>query len=298
MPSSPTDFLRPEAVAKLRGIDLRARLVVEGFLAGLHRSPYKGFSVEFTEHRQYIPGDELKRVDWKVYGRTDRFYIREYEEETNLRAWLVLDGSGSMAYAGSGMSKLEYANCLAASLAYLLLHQKDSAGLVTFSDRIDRYLPPRSTPAHLHAVLRELARVKPGGDTDVGGTLDALAERIKRRGLVIIISDLWDDETRVLRALRHFRHRRHEVIVFHVTDPVECDLAFRGPVVLRDLESGRELTVDPRVIGADYRRSWQQRCAALERGCAEALVDYCRVSTTTPFDRALFRYLERRRRLA
>jgi uncharacterized protein (DUF58 family) len=294
---SPTDFLKPEAVAKLRGIDLRARLVVEGFLAGLHRSPYKGFSVEFTEHRQYIPGDELKRVDWKVYGRTDRFYIREYEEETNLRAWLVVDTSGSMAYAGSAMSKLEYSGCLAASLAYLLLHQKDSCGLVTFSDRIDRYLPPRSTPAHLHAVLRELARAKPGGDTDVGSTLDSLAERIKRRGLVVVISDLWDDEGRVLRALRHFRHRRHEVIVFHVTEPVEAGLDFRGPVVLRDLETGRELTVDPRVIGADYRKSWQRRCAELERGCAEALVDYCRVSTATPFDRALFAYLERRRRI-
>ncbi len=295
---SPTDYLKPEAVARLRGIDLRARLVVEGFLAGLHRSPYKGFSVEFTEHRQYIPGDELKRVDWKVYGRTDRFYIREYEEETNLRAWLVLDTSGSMAFAGSGMSKLEYANCLAASLAYLLLHQKDSAGLVTFSERIDRYLPPRSTPAHLHVILRELARTKTGGDTDVGAALDALAERLKRRGLVIVISDLWDDEQRVLRALRHFRHRRHEVIVFHVTDPVETELGFRGPVVLRDLESGRELTVDPRVVAGDYRRLWQRRTAALERGCTEALVDYCRVSTATPFDRALFAYLERRRRLS
>lgn len=294
-------LLRPEAIARLRGLDLRARLVVEGFLAGLHRSPHKGFSVEFTEHRQYLPGDELKRVDWRVYARTDRFYIREYEEETNLRAWLVCDISNSMNWPdkpANRMGKLEYSGCLAASLAWLLVHQKDSCGLVTFADRIIRYIPPRSTPAHLHAILIELARIRPGGDTNIAATLDSLAARIRRRSLLIIITDLWDDEAKVIHALKHFRYRRHEVILFHVVDPIEAGLEFRSPLVLRDTETGAELTVDPRVIGPDYRRSWRRRCGAFERGCAEARVDYCRVTTDTPFDRALLRYLQRRRQLA
>jgi len=292
-----TEFLRPEVAARLKGIDLRARLVVEGFLAGLHRSPYKGFSVEFTEHRQYMPGDELKRIDWRVYGRTDRFFIREYEEETNLRAYLVLDSSNSMSFRTSGISKLEYASCLAASLAYLLLHQKDSAGLITFSDRIDSFIPPRSTPVHLNVLLGALERLKPGGDTDVAATLHQLAERVKRRGLIILLSDLWDDESAVVSALRHFRFRKHEVLVFHVLDPAERDFGFRQPVVLRDLETGAELTVDPRVVGHKYRQALAGRLSLFERRCAEGLIDYHRFTTDTPFDQALFAYLERRRRL-
>jgi len=292
-----SELLRPEVVAKLRSIDLKARLVVEGFLAGLHRSPYKGFSVEFSEHRAYMPGDELKRIDWRVYGKTDRFFVREYEEETNLRGYLVVDASGSMGYGTTGLTKLQYASYLAASLAYLLLHQKDSTGLAVFTDRVETYVPPRSSPAHLSVLLRHLDRLRPGGDTDLAGTFHALAERIKRRGLVIIISDLWDDQSRVLSALRHFRHRKHEVLVFHVIDPNERDFAYRSPVVLRDMESGREMTLDPRVVGGEYRRGFDEHCRAFERGCREGLVDYHRLTTDTPFDRALFSYLERRHRL-
>jgi uncharacterized protein (DUF58 family) len=292
-----TRFLKPEVVAKLKGIDLKARLVVEGFLAGLHRSPYKGFSVEFTEHRPYMPGDEPKRIDWKVYAKTDRFVVREYEEETNLRAYLVLDASGSMSYATGKVSKLEYASMLAASLAYLLLHQKDSAGLITFSDKINTYVPPRSTPAHLNALLHQLAVVKPGGDTNIAGTFHQLAERVKRRGLVIIMSDLWDEPQAVLTALRHFRHKKHEVLVFHIQDPNEREFAFRTPVVLRDMETGREMTVDPRLLREQYQKDFDGFFAAFERGCREAAIDYHRVTTDTPFDRALFSYLERRSRI-
>jgi len=292
-----TRFLKPEVVAKLKGIDLKARLVVEGFLAGLHRSPYKGFSVEFTEHRPYMPGDEPKRIDWKVYAKTDRFVVREYEEETNLRAYLVLDASGSMSYATGKVSKLEYASMLAASLAYLLLHQKDSAGLITFSDKINTYVPPRSTPAHLNALLHQLSIVKPGGDTKIAGTLHQLAERVKRRGLVIIMSDLWDEPQAVLTALRHFRHKKHEVLVFHVQDPNEREFAFRTPVVLKDMETGQELTVDPRVLREQYQKDFDRFFATFERGCREAAIDYHRVTTDTPFDRALFSYLGRRRRM-
>lgn len=291
-------LLKPEVVARLRSIDLKARLVVEGFLAGLHRSPYKGFSVEFTEHRPYMPGDELKRVDWRVYGRTDRFFIREYEEETNLRAYIIIDSSGSMAYKTTGLTKLEYSSYLAASLAYLLLHQKDSAGLTVFTDRIDSFVPPRSSPGHLNILLNRLDRLKPGGDTNLADTFHQLAERIKRRGLIIILSDLWDDQARVLSALRHFRHRKHEVLVFHVIDPNESAFAYRSPVVLRDMETDQEITLDPRVVGDEYRRGFRDYCHGFEKGCREALVDYQLITTDTPFDRALFAYLERRQRLS
>jgi uncharacterized protein (DUF58 family) len=292
-----TAFLRPDVVSRLKGIDLKARLVVEGFLAGLHRSPYKGFSVEFTEHRQYMPGDELKRIDWKVYAKTDRFFVREYEEETNLRAYLVLDSSGSMSYSTGKVTKLEYASLLAASLSYLLLHQKDSAGLVTFSDRIEQYVPPRSSPAHLAVLLRQLAGLKPGGDTNVTDALHQLAERIRRRGLVIIMSDLWDEPAAVLSALRHFRHRKHEVLVFHIMDPNERLFGFSNPVVLRDLETGQEMTVDPRVIRNEYQQTFDAHFREFEHDCREGLIDYHRMTTDTPFDRALFSYLERRSRL-
>ncbi|NPV14894.1 DUF58 domain-containing protein [candidate division WOR-3 bacterium] len=290
--------LKPELVAKLKGIDLKARLVVEGFLAGLHRSPYKGFSVEFTEHRPYMPGDELKRIDWRVYGRTDRFFIREFEEETNLRAYLLLDASGSMHYPPGTITKLDYSRWLAASLAYLLTRQKDSVGLVIFTDRINRYIPPRATGAHLRIIFRELENTKPGGDTSLGNTLHQLAERLKRRGLVIIISDLWDNQTEVLAGLRHFRARKHELLLFHIFHPDEANLNFPTPLLLRDLETGAELTVDPRLLKTRYQESFRQRSAEFKKGCNEARIDYQPLSLATPFDQALLKYLERRRRLS
>jgi uncharacterized protein (DUF58 family) len=292
-----TQFLKPEVVARLKGIDLKARLVVEGFLAGLHRSPYKGFSVEFTEHRPYMPGDEPKRIDWKVYAKTDRFVVREYEEETNLRAYLVLDASGSMAYKTGRISKLEYAGMLAASLSYLLLHQKDSAGIITFSDRINTYVPPRSAPAHLNVLLRQLSALQSGGDTNIASTFHQLAERVKRRGLVVIMSDLWDEPQAVLTALRHFRHKRHEVIVFHIQDPNEREFGFRTPMVLKDLETGRELTIDPRVLREQYQKDFDGFFRQFEQGCREARIDYHRITTDMPFDKALFSYLERRQHI-
>jgi uncharacterized protein (DUF58 family) len=244
-----------------------------------------------------MPGDEPKRIDWKVYAKTDRLVVREYEEETNLRAYLVLDASGSMSYATGKVSKLEYASMLAASLAYLLLHQKDSAGLIIFSDKINTYVPPRSTPAHLNALLHQLSILKPGGDTNIAGTFHQLAERVKRRGLVIIMSDLWDEPQAVLTALRHFRHKKHEVLVFHIQAPNEREFAFRTPVVLKDMETGREMTVDPRVLREQYQKDFDRVFATFERGCREAAIDYHRVTTDMPFDRALLSYLERRSRM-
>jgi uncharacterized protein (DUF58 family) len=292
-----TPLLKPELIARLKGIDFKARMVVEGFLSGLHRSPYKGFSVEFAEHRQYMPGDELKRIDWRVYGRTERFFVREYEEETNLRAYLVLDASASMAYPAGSYSKLDYGRWLAASLAYLLNRQKDSTGLVTFSAKIDRYIPPRATTAHLRNIFRGLEALRPAGETNISSTLHELAERIRRRGLVIVISDLWDDETAIVSALRHFRARKHELLVFHLFHPDEAQLDFRQPVRLRDLETGQEITVDPRLIQRQYHERFTRRREYFRRSCAEAGIDYQPQSITTPFDQALFTYLEHRRRL-
>ena len=193
-------FLKPEVLAKLQGLDVKARLVVEGFLTGLHKSPYHGFSVEFAEYRQYMPGDEPKRVDWKVFARSDRYYVKEFEEETNLRAWILLDASSSMGYHSDGIPKLEYASYLAASLAYLLLKQQDAVGLVLFDQAIRTYIPPRAMTSHLTTILQHLSKTKPGGKTDVSATFHELAEKIKRRGLIIVLSDLMDDPDKVCRT--------------------------------------------------------------------------------------------------
>jgi|UniRef100_A0A7C6EDJ4 uncharacterized protein (DUF58 family) len=290
-------FLLPEVIAKLRRIDLKARLVVEGFLTGLHRSPFKGFSVEFAEYRQYMPGDELKRIDWKVYAKTDRFYIREYQEETNLRAYLLLDTSGSMSYASDKISKLEYASYLAASLAYLLLKQKDSVGLVPFDTKIKKYIPPRQSGAHLSVLLATLDKIQPGGETDLAQTFHQLAEKIYRRGLVIILSDLFDAKEKVLKALRHFRHRKHEVLVFQILDRNEIDFAFSAPLVLKDLETAKELTIDPRPIRKEYQKTFEDFFNDFRRRCRESRIDYHLITTDMPFDRALFAYLAKRTRL-
>lgn len=290
-------YLIPEVIAKLKRIDLKARLVVEGFLTGLHRSPYKGFSCEFAEYRSYMPGDELKRIDWKIYAKTDRFFIREYEEETNLKAYLLLDASGSMSYTSGKISKLEYSEYLAASLGYLLIKQRDSVGLAVFTSQLDHYIPPRSVPTHLSSLLKTIEQVKPGGDTDLANTFHQLAEKIRRRGLVIIFSDLFDDKEKVISSLHHFRHKKHEVLVFHILDKNELDFNFPQPLILRDLESNKEITLDPRVIKKDYQKALNEFMFDFKRRCREYLIDYHLITTDTPLDKALLYYLEKRRRL-
>jgi len=290
-------FLVPEVLAKLKRIDLKARLVVEGFLAGLHRSPFKGFSQEFAEYRSYMRGDEPKRIDWKVYAKTDRYFIREYEEETNLKAYILIDASGSMKYASDKVTKLEYASYLAASLAYLLIKQRDSVGLVTFTSKLDSYIPPRSTPAHLSVLLRTIDKLRPGGDTNLAYTFHQLAEKIKRRGLVIILSDLFDDKENVVSALRHFRHRKHEVLVFHILDKNELEFSFAQPLILKDLETSKEITLDPRPIRKEYQKTLKEFFSDFKRKCREHLIDYHQITTNIPLDRALFEYLEKRSRL-
>ncbi len=290
-------FLDPGVVSKLATMELRARLVVEGFVTGLHKSPYKGFSVEFAEHRQYMPGDPLKHIDWKVYGKTDRFYVKEYEEETNLRAYILLDASASMAYGADTISKLEYARYLAAALTYLMLKQQDSVGLLVFDQEIREFIPPRSNPTQLHLLLSELDRARPSSETDIGLVLHDLARRIRRRGLVILISDLLDDPRDVLPGLKHFRHLKHEVVVFHVLDPREVEFRFDSDATFRDMETGELMTTEPFSIRGDYVRAVDDWMTMLKRECAESRIDYVPIRTSMPYDRALFSYLEKRKRL-
>ena len=292
------DFLKPEVVARLSRLDLVARLVVEGFITGLHRSPYHGFSVEFAEYRQYMPGDAFRDVDWKLYAKTDRLYVKQYEEETNLKAYLLLDASASMAYGSGPLTKFQYAAYTAAALSYLMLKQRDAVGLVAFDAGIQSYLPPRSVSSHLHALLSTLDGISPeGADTDLAQTFHDLAERIVRRGLVIVLSDLMDDPASLISGLKHFRHRRHEVVVFHILDPRERDLAFSRETRFVDLESGAQVATEPWHIAPDYRAAMDALVNRFQRECRDSLIDYVPVDTSQSFDTVLVNYLAKRKQL-
>jgi uncharacterized protein (DUF58 family) len=291
--------LDPAVVARLAHLDVRARLVVEGFIAGMHRSPFHGFSVEFAEHRPYMPGDPLKNLDWKVWARSDRLLIKQYTEETNLRCHLLMDLSGSMAFKSprAAMSKIEYAQSLAAALAYLMLQQQDAVGAMLFADRPLRYLPARAVRSHLDELLKALGSATPQGRTRLGPALHELAERIKRRGLIILFSDLMDVPAEVLLGLQHFRHRRHEVIVFHILDPDEVEFPYTDTATFVDMESGERLTTEPWEIARRYRERLALWSGQYAHVCRENRIDYVRLDTRTPFDQALLAYLEKRARL-
>jgi len=291
-------FLTAEAVARLRNMNLIARTVVEGFVSGLHRSPYHGFSVEFSDHRQYTPGDNLRDLDWLALARTDKYYIKRYEEETNLRAYLLLDVSGSMAYqSDDNVTKMEYGCYLAASLAYLMIRQQDSVGLITFDRQIRTNIPPRGTTVHLNHILRHLETLEPGEVTNVSETFHDLAEMIRRRGLIIIISDLYDDEREVMRALRHFRHKHHEVILFHIFDRAELDFPFRRLSDFVDLETNERIQIDPRYVRDEYRRQIQAFIDTYKRACSESRIEYVTTDTSVPYDFMLSAYLSKRKHL-
>ena len=290
-------YLDPTTISKLGRLDLKARLVVEGFIAGLHRSPYRGFSVEYAEHRQYMPGDPIKHIDWKAFAKSDRFYIKEYEEETNLKAYIFLDVSASMGYTSGGISKLEYGKYLAAALTYLMLTQQDSVGLILYDERIRQYIPPRSINNHLHTILQHLHQAEPGSTTGSRATFHALAERIKRRGLIMIISDLFDDPEDIVSSIKHFRHRKHEVIVFRLLDPAEQQFSFERPIKFRDMETGEEVFTHPREIRDEYLAQLQEQNELYSRVCRENAADYLTLDTATPFDYALLSFLSKRAKL-
>ncbi len=297
-----TGLLDPLIISRLGSLDLIARTLVEGFLVGLHRSPYHGFSVEFAEYRQYIPGEPTAHIDWRVYAKTDRHYIRVFHQETNLHARLLLDVSASMAQAAHGgkdhLTKLEYAKLLTAALCYLLIKQNDATGLVTFDRRPLQIVPPRSSRRQLMHLLSLLERVQPGEQTDVGEVLGTLAERMWRRGLVVVISDLIDDPDRVLTGLKHFRHREHEVIVFHVLDPREVDLRFSQEARFIDPEQQLDpIRAQPWHLREAYVAEVEAWRGRLARECQQHQIDYVPLTTDTAFDRALLAYLNKRAKL-
>ncbi len=292
-------YLLPEVVARVKNLELIAKFIVEGFLVGLHKSPFHGFSVEFSEHRQYMPGDNIRDIDWKVYGRTDRFYIKQYEEETNLKAYLLLDVSGSMGYTSHGITKLQYATYLAAALAYILIKQRDAVGLGLFAHKLMKYLPPKSTPSYLKFLFRSLEQAEPQPvSTSVSETLHLMAEKIKRRGLIILLSEfLYEDADKILEGIRHFRYYNHEVLVFNILDPKDWFFDFTDEVTFVDLESGDEMKTQPYLIRRDYRNLIEAFYKSLRTGCYNMQVDFQNIFTREPFDKALIRFLLKRQRL-
>ena len=289
-------FLDPAVIARLGTLELKAKTVVEGFLSGLHRSPFKGFSVEFAEYRQYIHGDDLSTIDWKVFARSDRYYVKKFEEETNLACHLLLDVSGSMAYRSRGPSKFEYAACLAASIGYLMSRQRDAVGLMAFDDRIVSALPASTRPGHLRNLLVALARLGPGRRTNVSKPLRQLAESLTRRGMVILISDLLDDPEAVLRGLKHFHHRGSDVLVFHVLDPDEIDFPFDRATRFEDLETDEEIVAVPGVVRAHYQKALGALIERYRRELGGAGIGYQLLNTKQPLEMALLAYLSTRAR--
>ncbi len=292
------EYLSPEIVSRLSRLDLIAKYVVEGYITGLHKSPYHGFSTEFAEHRQYMNGDSLRYLDWKVYGRTDRMYVKRFEQETNLKSHIILDISGSMGFKSRGsVSKLTYGNILVAALSLLMIHQRDSVGLLTFSDSLKSYIPPRSVQSQLKEILKVLSVTEPSGNTVTGTILHTLAERLSVRGLVIFISDLIIDPDELIHGLKHFRHNGHEVLVFHILDPMELQFDFNDETNFIDMETNEKITTLPWHIRKEYLSMYNDHLSALVHSMHEISVDYARFTTDIPFDRAITEYLSKRKRL-
>ena len=290
-------YLEPEMVARLSNMSLRARLVVEGYIIGQHKSPFHGFSVEFAEHRAYGPGDEIRHIDWKLYGKTDRFFVKQYEEETNLRSYILIDTSRSMEYKSNKISKLDYGNYLSAALAYLMINQQDGVGLTLFDNQIQTFIPPRSKPSHVNTILTHLDKIRSGKDTDVGIVLHEMAERIKKRGLIILISDLFDETGNIINGLKHFRHNKQEIKVFHVMDRKELNFDFSNRTKFKDMETDEQITTEPWKIRKIYQKAIQSYQDELRLRCREQKIDYVPLFTDQNLDLALNEYLKKRQRL-
>lgn len=320
-------YLIPSVIARLSNMELKAKQVVEGFMAGLHKSPYHGFSVEFAEHRQYMPGDDPRHLDWKVLARTNRYYIKQFEEETNLKSYILLDISKSMTYNSKAgepnglkaksifrkfvkssvkddikektekISKLEYSSYLAASLSYLMVMQKDAVSLTTYDVKARSYIPPHSTKTNLKLILKELSAVKSKYETGTAASLNKIAEKIKRKGLVIIISDFFDKQEEVINALKHFRYNKNEVIIFQVLDPVELSFLEGSPMTIVDLETREEMYSQPFAVQKSYKEAMKEFIEKYKTECRKNRIDYVLLTTETPFDISLLRYLNKRSRI-
>lgn len=291
-----TSFLDPSVLARIDNLELLARTVVDGFINGLHRSPYLGLSMDFAEHRAYMPGDDIRRIDWRVFGRTDRFYVKEFEADTNANFVVVLDVSRSMAYASDGISKLDYGRYLAACLTYFSRQQRDRVGLVTIDDKIVDFVPPSAK--HLEMVLHTIERIEPGGGSRLDDSLLKVAESLRRRSIVALISDLYDEPESVTHAVSYLKNKGNDVLVFHVLDPAEIDFPFGGPLHFEDLESGERIPVVPERQREEYRQLIASHLEELARLLLDDHIDYFLFNTSMPLDHALFSYLSRRERLS
>ena len=291
------DYLDPKVLSKITRLDLQARLVVEGFISGLHRSPFHGFSVEFASHREYVPGDDIKHIDWKVLGRTDRYYIKQYEEETNLKATFLVDGSESMLYGSNrkgALTKYHYAAAVAASLGFLLLQQQDAVGLAVFDEELQTYLPASANPNQIKPFVHALDTASPKAKTSLEHICHSVAEKIPRRGLVCLVSDLFVDIDGLIRGLQHFRHYDHEVIVLHVMDEEELTFPFQGNTMFRGLEAAGNIMIEPRSLRQGYLEAVDRFCAEVKRKCIASRIDYKLISTADRVDAALLAFLAAR----
>ena len=291
----PKRYLEPLTLAKVRSLELKARLVVEGYLSGMHKSPYHGFSVEFAQHREYVPGDDIKHIDWKVYGRTGKFFLKQYEEETNLICWILLDVSESMRYgSGAGMTKYDYACTAAASLAYMVLHQADSIGFVTFDSEVRAFRKPSSQPSHLKELINVMNEGASREKSLMAPLFHDLAERLNRRALVFILSDMFDEVDDILAGFKHLRHKRHEVVLWHILDGAELTFPFQEATLFSGLEQYPELLTDPRSLRESYLEEIGGFLRTLQRGCLDQNIDYVQLRTDTPLNVALSSYLAHR----
>jgi uncharacterized protein (DUF58 family) len=306
MPAEKTDYrkyLDPRTLAKIQALDIRARLIVEGFITGMHRSPYKGFSVEFAQHRQYVQGDDIRYIDWKVFGRTDRHYIKQYEEETNLQVMLLVDASESMAYAGrqtegwrkdGGWRKFDHAVSIAASLAYVALHQQDSAGLAVFDQKIRQFIKPSNNPRQWRVMVDELTAATKNQKTRTGAILDEMAEQLNHRSLIVLISDLFDDPKNIIKGIQHLRYRRHDLIVLQILDHDEIHFPFENTTMFKGLEESGELIVEPQALRAAYLEEFRKHTEILRNECHKLHVDFVQVDTSLPLDVTLPGFLATR----
>ncbi len=289
-----TTFIDPSILASLDNLELRARVVVEGFISGLHKSPHRGFSVEFTDYRHYYQGDDMRHVDWKLYARSDKFYIKQYEDETNVRSYVLLDSSASMAYSSGGMSKLDYGRTLASALAYFITRQRDAVGLITFDDKVNEYIPALCRQPHLIRILRVLANLKAGTKTDIVKPLSDLASNLNRKSMVILISDMLEDEERIIKTLQRLRAMGNDVIVFHVLDEAELLFNFQEATEFVDAENSETFITSPASIRAAYLENFNNYLNYCKKKCQSSGVDYCLLNTSQPLDTALYSYISRR----
>ena len=292
-------YLNPSIVSKISSLELKAKYIVEGFIMGLHKSPFHGFSVEFAEHRQYMPGDEIKRIDWKIYGKSNKFYVKQYEEETNLKCYIVLDSSASMGYCSNKKlpNKFEYALSLSAAFAYLMIKQQDAVGAGVYNNKLNSFLPAHSRLNYLSEIMKVLSNAKPSSGTMSSKALNLMAERIKRRGLVIVISDFLDDINESISALKHFRHKQNEVIAIQLLDPLEKSFNFDYNATFRDMETGEQMVSQPSQIKNDYQITINNFLKKFKKECSNSGIDYLLIDTSTPFDTALTEYISKRRKM-